>query len=293
MPADLELALRVRADVRAALQGVGALNRTLGDTARQGGDAGAALKGATGAAQALAAAFERASRPAAAEGWVASMRGALDALGRETTDWAEVAKQETTDAFRSMNDALVGFVTTGKFSFQGFVDSVIADLARIAVRQAITGPLASGIGSLFAPSPGGPLTGGGFGGATPPSTAFYPVGHAGAVAGALGGVRRAVPPAIFAGAERYHAGGIAGLRPDEVPIIAERGESILPRGAAVAAPAVEINFHNEGTPQREVRREVRLDPRGVIVTVVTDDLRRGGPIRQTMQRELGSGGAAP
>ena len=277
MPADLELALRVRADVRAALQGVGALNRTLGDTARQGGDADAALKGATGAAEALAAAFERAPRPAEAGDWAASMRGALDALGRETTDWAELAKQETVDAFRSMEDALAGFVTTGKFSFRGFVDSVIADLARIAVRQAITGPLAAGIGSLF-------------GGATPPPIGFYPVGHAGAIAGAAGGVRRAVPPALFAGAERYHAGGIAGLRPDEVPIIAERGEAILPRGSAIAPPPIEINFHNEGTPQREVRREVRLDPRAVIVDVFTDDIRRGGPIRQTMQRELGGGG---
>ena len=285
MPADLELALRVRADVRAALQGVGALNRTLGDTARQGGDADAALKGATGAAQALAAAFERAPRPAAAGGWVASMRGALDALGRETTDWAELAKQETIDAFRSMEDALAGFVTTGKFSFRGFVDSVIADLARIAVRQAITGPLAAGIGSLFSGGPSGA-------GVTGIQTIQAGVGHAGAIAGAAGGVTRAVPPAIFVGAQRYHAGGIAGLRPDEVPIIAERGEAILPRGTGIAPPPIEINFHNEGTPQREVRREVRLDPRAVIVDVFTDDMRRGGPMRRTIERELGGGGVA-
>ena len=66
-------------------------------------------------------------------------------------------------------------------------------------------------------------------------------------------------------------------------------ETILPRGVTVDPPSVEINFDNRGTPQREVSREVRLDPRGLIVTVVTDDIRRGGPIRQTMQRELGGG----
>ena len=108
-----------------------------------------------------------------------------------------------------------------------------------------------------------------------------------------------MPPAVFAFAPRFHSGGvaglrpdggIAGLRPDEVPIIAQRGETILPRGVtAIAAPAIEITFENRGTPQREVSREVRLDPRGLIVTVVTDDIRRGGPIRQTMQRELGGG----
>ena len=36
MPADLELALRVRADMREALQGIGALNRSLGDFRAQG-----------------------------------------------------------------------------------------------------------------------------------------------------------------------------------------------------------------------------------------------------------------
>ena len=36
MPADLELALRVRADMREAIKGIGALNRSLGDSARRG-----------------------------------------------------------------------------------------------------------------------------------------------------------------------------------------------------------------------------------------------------------------
>ena len=43
MPADLDLALRVRADMQEALQGIGALNRSLGDTAKRGDAAGAAL----------------------------------------------------------------------------------------------------------------------------------------------------------------------------------------------------------------------------------------------------------
>ena len=34
----------------------------------------------------------------------------------------------------------------------------------------------------------------------------------------------------FAAAARFHTGGIAGLRPDEVPIIAQKGEEILTRG---------------------------------------------------------------
>lgn len=55
--------------------------------------------------------------------------------------------------------------------------------------------------------------------------------HSGGVAGKDGyGHGRAVSPAVFSGATRYHSGGVAGLRPGEVPAILQRGEVVLPRG---------------------------------------------------------------
>lgn len=50
--------------------------------------------------------------------------------------------------------------------------------------------------------------------------------HGGGVAGAATRTR-SVWPGVFAGAARYHTGGIAGLKPGEVPAILERGERIL------------------------------------------------------------------
>lgn len=51
--------------------------------------------------------------------------------------------------------------------------------------------------------------------------------HSGGMAGA-GATRFASLPAFaFAGAPRYHTGGVVGLSPDEVPIIAKRGEEVL------------------------------------------------------------------
>ncbi|MES2972386.1 MAG: phage tail tape measure protein [Pseudomonadota bacterium] len=56
-----------------------------------------------------------------------------------------MAEKAVTNAFRGMEDALVQFVTTGKLSVTGLVNSIIADLARIAVQKYITGPLSQGL----------------------------------------------------------------------------------------------------------------------------------------------------
>lgn len=68
-------------------------------------------------------------------------------IGEQFTDVAKVTEDAFVNAFRGAEDALVEFVATGKFSFNDLVNSIIKDLTRIAVRQAITGPLAGAIGS--------------------------------------------------------------------------------------------------------------------------------------------------
>ena len=55
------------------------------------------------------------------------------------------------------------------------------------------------------------------------------IAHGGGVVGD-GGHFRSVPASAFAGALRYHGGGIAGLAPNEVPTVLERGEEVLRRG---------------------------------------------------------------
>ena len=51
--------------------------------------------------------------------------------------------------------------------------------------------------------------------------------HDGGIVGDGAISRRSVPSQIFIGAPRFHSGGIIG--PDEVPIIAQRGERVLSR----------------------------------------------------------------
>lgn len=65
------------------------------------------------------------------------------------SDLASQANNLVSDAFGGMEDALAQFVQTGKLDFSELIDSMIADLARLALRQAILGPLAQALGGVF------------------------------------------------------------------------------------------------------------------------------------------------
>ena len=50
---------------------------------------------------------------------------------------------------KGMEDALVNFVMTGKLNFRNLANSIIADMARIAIQQTVTKPLTNFFTSLF------------------------------------------------------------------------------------------------------------------------------------------------
>jgi len=52
-------------------------------------------------------------------------------------------------AFQGLEDQLTSFVTTGKASFADLARSILEDIARIAIRQAIIAPLVKGVGGIF------------------------------------------------------------------------------------------------------------------------------------------------
>ncbi|HIE5947125.1 TPA: phage tail tape measure protein [Burkholderia cepacia] len=58
------------------------------------------------------------------------------------------AEEAFTSSFRSMEDALTSFVSTGKLDFRGLVNSMIADLARFAARAAMA-PVFGALGSAL------------------------------------------------------------------------------------------------------------------------------------------------
>jgi lambda family phage tail tape measure protein len=79
-------------------------------------------------------------------------KGATSAFSNYLESARNVAGQTRdlfTNAFSSMEDSVVNFAMTGKFSFADFTKSILADMARIATRQAASGLLSSIAGSAL------------------------------------------------------------------------------------------------------------------------------------------------
>lgn len=81
--------------------------------------------------------------------------------------------------------------------------------------------------SILSGAAGGGIGGGG--------GLFAGLFHKGALSAGTNGPGRRVSAANFIGAERYHKGGFAGLRPGEIPAILRRGEPIGPEAVDAAA----------------------------------------------------------
>lgn len=160
----------------------------------------------------------------------------LQAHRAEVEKNAEVM-QALGDTATSVWDRLVDGAYEGKDALSVLRDTAI-DLGREVAK--LSGKAI--INTLL----GQPVTGGIFGGAIVPG-----ILHAGGTAGVDGyGHSRTFSAATWAGAPRYHAGGIAGLKPGEIPAILQRGERVLPAGQSMsdggnAAIQVTLNITNE------------------------------------------------
>lgn len=86
----------------------------------------------------------------AAQGsWSAGASSAFQNYLESARDVAGQTKSLFTNAFSSMEDAVANFAISGKFSFGDFTKSILADMARIATRQASSGLLSSIGGSAL------------------------------------------------------------------------------------------------------------------------------------------------
>lgn len=93
-------------------------------------------------------------------GWEKSAE-ALANYAKEAMDLAGAIGDAIVNAFQGAENAIVEFVKTGKFNFKELVTSIIADLARLAVRRFILGPIANALSGVFSGFAGGGFSLGG------------------------------------------------------------------------------------------------------------------------------------
>lgn len=141
-------------------------------------------------------------------------------------------QQMMTQAANMTANALTGMFESaiiGGKDFGEIIRNLLLDLGRMFANAGFQA-LLGGFGSMGG---GGGLLGG---------MIIPGILHRGGVAGSDGyGHGRAFAASTWDNAVRYHTGGIAGLRPNEVPAILERGEIILPANSNVAPQQVNVH----------------------------------------------------
>lgn len=100
---------------------------------------------------------------AASKDWSIGASEALQNYADLTEDLAGQTQRAVTQSFEAMEDALVKFTQTGKLDFKSLADSIIGDIARIAIRQGITGPLAGALNNSISGAIASSSGGGDFG----------------------------------------------------------------------------------------------------------------------------------
>jgi lambda family phage tail tape measure protein len=92
---------------------------------------------------------------AAQQDWMSGATEALTNYYDQTQRLADQVGDALSNAFKGAEDALVDFVSTGKVDFKSLIDSMVKDIARIAIRQSITGPLANALSGAIGGGSGG------------------------------------------------------------------------------------------------------------------------------------------
>lgn len=85
----------------------------------------------------------------ASQSGFAGMQRAIMDYGKGLQDVAKQTEAMTTKMLTGIEDAIVSFVQTGKLNWRSLIDSMIADLIRLQVRESIMPGIAGFLGSLF------------------------------------------------------------------------------------------------------------------------------------------------
>lgn len=203
----------------------------------------------------------------AAQGsWSAGASSAWQNYLESARDVAGQTKSLFTNAFSSMEDAIVNFAMTGKLSFADFTKSILADMARIAVRQAssqamsaLFGLAASAAGSYFG------------GGAT--SAGSTQAGYSGDLSGFSPGSVQAKGGAWSGGVQMFANGGAFtnsivskptafGMAGGKTGVMGEAGEEAIMPLTRTSSGKLGVMAMGAGAGATQINVEVHIDGDG-------------------------------
>ncbi len=220
--------------------------------------------------------------------WQDGLTRGLHSVVSDAADMASQVEHAVTDAFSNMEDALVEFVTHGKLDFKSLADSIIADIVRIQLRKTVIAPLASALGSINV-------------------SGLFSTAHTGGVIGHDNLGHRAINPAVFNNAPKFHSGGVVG---NDVPIIAKKGETVFTPGQMRLLNAglsnrnsntnVTVHVHNNAPGVHTKTQSSRLPNGDIKLDIMVEQLEqqltrhvtRGQGLAPVLERRYGLNPAA-
>ncbi len=229
------------------------------------------------------------------------LRGPLATFSRESADIGRALEEmaaSSLDRFASDLADVVAGTKTLSDAVKSMTNIIITELAKIAIKKAILGPLASAVGGIFGGGSSIPLFGG--------ASNLYASG--GLISGPGSSTSDSIPArlsngefVVNAAATRQHRQLLEAINSGRIRSFAKGGlvAPTLPRLPA-ASPAgqaqLQVNVYNQSsTAQTETKRNSSggLDVfiRDAVRGVMADDAQRNGPISQMMMaRARGFGG---
>lgn len=240
--------------------------------------------------------------------WEVGAQRAMVKYADSARNAANSSEQSFTRAFGAMEDAIVQFSMTGKFSFSNFANSIIADMVRMQARAAMAqvtssavnflGSYFGGAGSGYGQTPsqaavGADINSAGMGGFAK-GGAFGSSGlHAFANGGTFTNQIFSEPTFFkFANGSKFGVMGEAGdeavmpLARDSsgrLGVRSQGGQSAPNQGGGL----IRVVIENNGTEQKVDSADSEFDMEGLVLRVVTSDVERDGKFAQSMQRRYG------
>ncbi|TKK29480.1 phage tail tape measure protein [Pseudomonas sp. CFBP13528] len=201
--------------------------------------------------------------------WTKGATAAWENYLDSAKDIAGQTKSLFGNAFSSMEDSIVNFAMTGKASFSDFAKSILADMARIATRQAASGLLGSLVG--LGVSAAGAYFGGG---ATPASAGSTAAGYSPEVLAGWSGVNQAKGGAWASGVQMFADGGAFtnsvvskptafGMAGGKTGVMGEAGaEAIMPLTRTSSGKLGVMAMGGGGSGATQINVEVHIDGDG-------------------------------